>query len=548
MAVAVVTPFMFGALGDGAYDDGAALNNMFAYAASNACIVDATGSFRTSVPIIVGHATGPSQPATKDYRGVFRVTATAPMGIVVKLRNLQYCSWDGKIEAIGPGGASFSARTCDVGVAVENCSRMRLGGVVAQNFRHSGFQTSLDGVGGSTGMVIGNLRAQLCGSGSTIAGRSLTANWSGPVSTGGSGSAGQRTTISVDVTPPSYVFDYGTIGQQPVYVRISGKIYRVFAFDAALGTLDLAPWLEPSDIAAGSGPLEYIFGAGVVFNGADNNCLVVSQLDVADCAVGFRMGSLYGATVSMVVAQACAVGLWLGTNPGNSCIGYNIGYLYCESNQLDIVYMGGGVNWGTIQTTNEGFKWAKTLAFNGARTGAGTIGQPKGTFSQLSVGYLGQYLAFEKSPSPFGFSIVEGALNSPGPARPLVFSGDSVSFTLPALSADLRQNFGYDSKQITFIGTGPNKAPTGTITMNAPAGKTINGGASAAFSGFSGPATFVMQFNFTTLDWTVHLTSGRECITSIASVPNFIGQTAVVAGVGYLATGTAATSDWKQIT
>ena len=37
-------------------------------------------------------------------------------------------------------------------------------------------------------------------------------------------------------------------------------------------------------------------------------------------------------------------------------------------------------------------------------------------------------------------------------------------------------------------------------------------------------------------------------ITSISSTPSFIGQLAVVDGIGYMAVGTSGASDWKQIT
>jgi hypothetical protein len=37
-------------------------------------------------------------------------------------------------------------------------------------------------------------------------------------------------------------------------------------------------------------------------------------------------------------------------------------------------------------------------------------------------------------------------------------------------------------------------------------------------------------------------------ITSVASTPSFVGQFAVAAGVGYMATGTSSSADWKQIT
>lgn len=37
-------------------------------------------------------------------------------------------------------------------------------------------------------------------------------------------------------------------------------------------------------------------------------------------------------------------------------------------------------------------------------------------------------------------------------------------------------------------------------------------------------------------------------LTSISSVPLFVGQHAVVSGIGYISTGTTSVSDWKQIT
>jgi len=36
--------------------------------------------------------------------------------------------------------------------------------------------------------------------------------------------------------------------------------------------------------------------------------------------------------------------------------------------------------------------------------------------------------------------------------------------------------------------------------------------------------------------------------SAVSGAPSYVGQTAVVAGVGYMATGTASSADWKQIT
>jgi hypothetical protein len=40
----------------------------------------------------------------------------------------------------------------------------------------------------------------------------------------------------------------------------------------------------------------------------------------------------------------------------------------------------------------------------------------------------------------------------------------------------------------------------------------------------------------------------NAAITSISATPSFVGQLAVVGGVGYMAVGTSSTADWKQIT
>jgi hypothetical protein len=48
--------------------------------------------------------------------------------------------------------------------------------------------------------------------------------------------------------------------------------------------------------------------------------------------------------------------------------------------------------------------------------------------------------------------------------------------------------------------------------------------------------------------WEYIQTSGIEYITSISSVPLFIGQEALVSGIWYKSIGTTSVSDWKQIT
>lgn len=40
----------------------------------------------------------------------------------------------------------------------------------------------------------------------------------------------------------------------------------------------------------------------------------------------------------------------------------------------------------------------------------------------------------------------------------------------------------------------------------------------------------------------------KHLITAIDAIPTYVGQMAIVGGIGYLAVGTSNVSDWKQIT
>jgi len=54
---------------------------------------------------------------------------------------------------------------------------------------------------------------------------------------------------------------------------------------------------------------------------------------------------------------------------------------------------------------------------------------------------------------------------------------------------------GLDDSIVGFIGTGANAAPTGTFTFNPPPDWTVNGVASAVFSGFSSPPLFMCYWD-----------------------------------------------------
>jgi hypothetical protein len=496
LSESVITPFMFGAVGDGATDDGTALNNFFAYAAAVRVVANCEGNFATSVAIIAGAASG--TVLTKDYRGHMKVTALAAISVVVTLYNMTFCIWDGKVEAIGTGSSTFSTRTCDIGVLAKACGRLKIGAVHGENFRFGAFVT--DHATNNNAMQIGFVRASNCSSGATDA-SSLTANWSNPVNSGSSNSNGQATALDVDEDVPSWATDLTV----PVGVFINDLFYLVAS--ASAGTISIGPWLEPTDLAGGSGTLRYVIGAGCNISGSNGGVCEIGLGNADGCGVGYRNSATYGSTVGQIVAQNDGIGAWFGLTFNSSHRGFNIGNLYVENNTLDLLYMPSLVNEGFIGSTNEHFDFAKVLPFDRGRT-TGQTGQPRSALFNLSIGsYKGRPLFYEKNALHTAAEIA-AVLAGNNPHREYVYVSNSVSVTLPELDDDIDQLFGYNARTVTLIGTGAEGAPTGTVTWTAPGGQTVNGAASVAYSGFArSPARFVMRYERTTSDWVVYCTT-----------------------------------------
>jgi hypothetical protein len=137
---------------------------------------------------------------------------------------------------------------------------MRIGMLRADNFWFSGI--TYDSGANSNGAEIDIIKATNCGSGHnySAAGNGLTGNWSAAVNTGSSGSAGQKTTITVDALPSADIETYRPIGSQQLHVRINGYLYFVSALDRVANTITIFPWIDPA--AGASGTFEWVFGGG----------------------------------------------------------------------------------------------------------------------------------------------------------------------------------------------------------------------------------------------------------------------------------------------
>lgn len=485
----------FGAIGDGVANDTAAVQAFFNYiAANNVGTAYCDGKFLVSSGIYYGD--GINQVATLQIVGYAEFIASTAIDILFDFRSSSSFIWDGGVRVIGTGGTSYASRTCRTGIRIggtADSARMKFG-VLRANFF---YDTGISGYSltNSTLTDLGNVRAGYCGSGST--GFSLTSNWSNPVNSGSSNSVGQRTVIDVTTLPP-------TVREGELIVNINGQPYYVYSVDTVNSKLTVFPWV---DSTLSSGSLTYMFGGGVLLQGSDTNVYAANQIDATGCGFGLWTTALYGPIVNRLVSQDCGAGFAYGREPTASNVGFTLNGYYAELNDFDLIkvtgsFTSGGTNihGGVIITDYENnySKWASCAA---PRDSGNALFEPGLSSNQvivISAGMNQEYLTPGNNWQETGSTYSLFSTDTP---KHKIFRRDNWTINVQTPNNGLNRLFGYGFDTLTIIGsTNTNGSPTGTFTFNAPVGYTVNGGASAAFAGFTGPAVFQIYYQVSTLD------------------------------------------------
>lgn len=484
---AVLTPFDFGAVGDNATDDSAALQALFDYVSANPVKnIDLTGTFAVASPVDFGPESGTSP--SLHFSGRCSITATAEMLYVIKLRNLGAATWRGALNARGTGSASFASRTCGVGVWIEDCARMRFtGGVSGRNCWFAGVYIP----DGSSLIDIGVSKAFDCGSGHKAGATNygLTGTWSNPVNNGSASSTAQSTTISVDTMFPA---DLETIianltpGGYPIQIRIGGYLYWVKAADRNAGTINIYPWLPST---ATPSAYEWVFGAAVETWGNDTNVIKFDCIDAIRCGRAAQFSGLYGPQGKRILGQVCGTVLQFGLTPSSACLGAEIGGVYCETSEEHVCSLPrqGTNNYNRI-SSGYGIDLAKCFMLGAPRTANDSLSSPG--LSNTTLPYNAGLLEYEKAPLTNAAASTY-TLTIDRRAQYVCFPGkNSWTINIAELPADLNRLYGLTGARIRFIGTGEGGAPTGSFTFNPPSGGTVNGTTDAVFSSFTGPVEF----------------------------------------------------------
>jgi hypothetical protein len=502
-----VSPADFGTLGIG--NDTSILQGFFDYiSTNNVGTATCSGNFSISAGLTIGPASG--EMATLHIVGRAVFTASTAIDTMLYFRNCPHLVWNGMVKCDGTGSTSYASRTCRIGIKIGDDSlqpplgKLKFDRIGLRRFNQVGLAVYSE----STFSDYGQVNASDCGSGHSFSGGSLTANWSNRVDNGTSGSVSQTTVIDVDVLPP-------TTRETPLLVVINSQPYYVSSVDTGTSKLTVYPWI---DNTLTSGALNYMFGGGVYVFGGDAGVVRFTLLDFIRTSVGLWQAALYGPVVDRLSAQSGGIGLMFGASPSASCVTTQINGFYTEANDIDIVRLTRGPLGANIVSTYEIDFTKIKYACNPRQTDNSilhTVSEDGQSLRTVKL-YDRWGTTHEWQKAPLNQQDAKSALgDSLGdifkePKYQKTFMRDSWTINLKEPGGGGSEvgykngAWGYDSGRLIIISpTNTNGAPAGTITFDPIGSSTANGGATASFAGFTGPAVFDIYYKFSTTDFIV---------------------------------------------
>ena len=486
------------AVGDGKADDTAAVMQALADASSQKRALYSPRGATFNVP------GGVTIASPVRLEGAFTFTTTASIENLITFS----ATIDLSSAYFSVNGASLATN----GVLIKNAGRSNLGTISVT--RCQGWGIKVAASGNNNFITADRYTGTVCGTAITtsVTQTAVTSN----VST----SLGGYSTLTLSTPIPAALANLETTQ----WVIYNGNAYKINAISDAstiqVLNLDLTNASSPSITIVCGGAL------GILKYG-DSGVGKWGALDLrSNSGVGIMCAALYGHQFDNAVLQGHAIAI--------ACTDYTNGIVfskpYFELNTVNIA------SWGAMQ---------------------GAVTDPILPLTPASVQYVGgrislnptipQLIFRQGGTTNGGFTTDLTPTTNPA-ARTITLgqtyafyrSGGSWAFTMNSAN---RTVLGQIATVLVLTHGTTNTAFPITITPST-SGETIEGAAS-----YSGAITghCVIYLTLIGTDWKVTIERDRTPATSVSSAPVYAGQHAIVGGVVYVAAGTTAASDWKQV-
>lgn len=363
-----VTPYHFGAIGDGVYHplseqyttladaqvkyptaqsladsiDLCALEAFFSHCHDNLVSANITLNAYVNRPLYVGMVNTDSNYKTRVFEGDLSLVnnqTDVDMPFLMRIC-LQDSVWNGKLSFLGNRTTLIKDRK-QLGALViggaNGSNRTNINAVFCESFKNFGVRLL------NTAMFV-RINATYFGYiGSVAIGQNdavynHVANISARTDTGGD--YGQNSILTVSSLPSVYDGELHTAKIMAVFDG-DPLPYRVQNIDTANSTITVYPMLDP---AKSHTKVSYIYGAGLLWTGNNAGVANIGQLQCIVCGIGLYGAALYGANIGQFTTESCGVGITVG-EAAAAAINYTINNGYFETNTFDYV-----AQWGTAHT------------------------------------------------------------------------------------------------------------------------------------------------------------------------------------------------------
>lgn len=474
-----VTPYDFGAVGDGIADDTSAVQAFFNYIRDNRVKQSAcAGKFLLTAKILWGDPAINFATKNTHFDCEF-ITGYTSTEEAIRIAGYNDACPTGNIY-VNCGASTYANRRQWDGVILENTSRpnfdlrLRVEGVKRWGVRNIG--------AGNNGRI-SQVNTKYCGSGRVDGIRIPPADFSSNTKNGSTNSTNQRSVLGGVTVPPELLVDD--------FVVIDGQGHRVTAVDAVAGTVEVYPW-----VIATSGTMIFAVGGGLSEEGANSNVWQYGSVVTSLGGCGLRWFQTNPGNISSFHSASSVIGIVAGRAISAGITGGSISEAYIEGGAHDIEYLEATIAnpTGVINTTG-----GASLAL--AQKAGPNSGTAYDTAMNVWMCLTASAAPMRKLNPPRNTGSAAQTITL-GSAKRQLFNNNPVVTLADLAGAD--RNFGINTIEFSCHGSGTKGQPTGTVTIQGSGGATVNGAASVTYSGLQSVPSFIAyRVDGSPINWVV---------------------------------------------